>query len=407
MLSQAKTKRALGLIFFVMLMDVMGLTMLQPVAPQIVLKFSDKAVMVTMVTVVYAIGQFIAAPLIGKLGDRYGRRPVLLLSVLGQSLGYLVFGIGGSLWVLLLGRLIGGITAGNLSTASAYIADVSSPEERGKNFAVIGTSWSMGLIFGPALGGVFGQLSLVAPAYVAAALALLNVVVGYFILPESLPVEKRNTQPMRLRDFNPIIAIVDMIRKPGLGMLLLVQAIFSFAFNGVSSTSTLFMIEKFAAVTWQISLMMILAGVSIALTNTFLVQPAIRAFGEKKTGISSLLGLAFFHTTIFFAPLFWMVFPLNMLASGMNSFIFPVLITLSAERVNHNEVGVLMGVTSAVGSLMNVFGPLYAGLVYDHVMRGAPFWIGAIILVFSAFMLWRNIPARESGTITISIPPGS
>ena len=144
---QPKTKWTLGLIFFVMLMDVMGITMLLPVAPQIVLRYSDQALMVTMIAVIYAGGQFIAAPLIGKLGDRYGRRPVLLLSVLGQSIGYLVFGLGGSLWVLFLGRLIGGITAGNLSTAGAYIADVSRPEERSKNFTLIGTAWSLGLIW--------------------------------------------------------------------------------------------------------------------------------------------------------------------------------------------------------------------------------------------------------------------
>ncbi len=128
-LQQQKTRYSLSLIFFIMLLDVMGITMLSPVAPQIVLRFSSEAVLVTMITVVYACGQFIAAPLIGKLGDRYGRRPVLLISVLGQSLGYLVFGLAGSLWMLLLGRFIGGITAGNLSTAGAYIADISKPIE--------------------------------------------------------------------------------------------------------------------------------------------------------------------------------------------------------------------------------------------------------------------------------------
>jgi DHA1 family tetracycline resistance protein-like MFS transporter len=383
------TRNALVLIFFVMLMDVMGITMLSPVAPQIVLRFSQQAVMVSMITVVYACGQVIAAPLIGKLGDRYGRRPVLLLSILGQSLGYLIFGLGGSLWVLLLGRLIGGITAGNLSTAGAYIADISSPEERAKNFTVIGSSWSLGLIFGPMLGGVFGQISLETPAFIAAGFALLNVVLGFFLLPESLPKDKRHPIAMSLRDYNPIASIIDMARKPGLGILLLINALFSFAFNGVSSTSALFVIEKFSAVTWQISLLMIVAGISVAFSNTLIVPWVIPRAGERVSGTLSLVGLAIFYTTIFFVPQLWLIYPLNMLSSCMNSFVFPVLTTLSANRVEPHEMGILMGVTSAVGSLTNIFGPLWAGLVYDHVMIGAPYWMGAILILVAAWMLGR------------------
>ena len=386
---QVKTRRALSLIFIVMLMDVMGITMLSPVAPQIVLRFSSEAVAVTMITIVYACGQVIAAPLIGKLGDRFGRRPVLLVSVLGQSIGYLIFGLGGSLWILFLGRLIGGITAGNLSTAGAYIADVSKPEERSKNFTIIGTAWSLGLIFGPAVGGVFGQISLEAPAFVAAGFAFLNVLLGFFFLPESLPVEKRHTAAMSLRDYNPIAAIIDMARVPGLGWLLLVYALFSFAFNGVASTSALFVIQKFSAETWQISLLMILAGVSIAISNTFIVPRVVPLAGERNSGIFSLIGLAVFYTTIFFVPFLWLVYPLNMLASGMNSFIFPVLTSLSANRVQAHEMGILMGVTSAVGSLTNIIGPLWAGVIYDNVMLGAPYWMGAIIMLVAAWVLNR------------------
>lgn len=388
-----------------MLMDVIGITVLSPVAPQIVLRYSDQALMVTMVTIIYAGGQFIAAPIIGKFGDRYGRRPVLLVSLVGQALGYLIFGLGGSLWMLFLGRLIGGITGGNLSTASAYIADVSKPEERTKNFAIISTAWSLGLILGPALGGLFGQFSLETPAFAAAVVTVLNVLLGIFFLPESLPKERRLTTPLRLRDYNPVLSITDMARKPGLGLLMLVSALFSFAFNGVNSTSALFVIHKFAAQTWQISLLMMLAGVSIALTNSFLVPRWTPRFGERITGIASLVGLAFFFTTIFFAPAMMLVYPLNMLASTMNAFIFPALTTLSIERVSPQEAGVLMGVNSAVGSLMNIFGPLWAGLVYDHVMVGAPYWMGSLVLLAAAYMLARTASSarQESRPVEVHI----
>jgi DHA1 family tetracycline resistance protein-like MFS transporter len=374
-----------------MLMDVVGITLLSPVAPYLVQEYSSEALMVTMITVLYAGGQFIAAPLIGKLGDRYGRRPVLLVSLFGQAIGYLIFGLGGSLWVLFLGRIIGGITGGNLSTAAAYIADISRPEERSKNFTLIGMAWSVGLILGPAAGGLLGQLNLGAPAYVAAALSLLNALLGIFILKESLPKEKRETTPLRANDFNPIVSIFEMARKPGLGWLLIVTCLFNFAFNGINSTSTLFVIEKFSAQPWHLSLLLGLAGVAVGVTTFVLVPRLVPRFGEKRAATASLFGQSLFDIAIFFVPLFWAIFPLNMLVSAISAFTFPTLTTLSTDCVPHREVGLLMGVTTGVGSLMNVFGPLWAGSVYDHVMAGSPYWMGAIILALAGVMLLRPV----------------
>ncbi len=387
-------KGALGLIFFIMLMDIIGIIILSPVAPYIVRKYSDDALMVGMITVIYAGGQFLAAPLMGKLGDRFGRRPVLLLSILGQGLGYLVFAGGGALWVLFLGRLIGGITGGNLSTAGAYIADVSKPEERTKNFAMIGTAWSLGLILGPAAGGLLGTLSLAAPAYVAAAVSFLNVLLALFLLPESLPPERRDTAPMRLSDFNPIVSISEMARRPGLGRLLVITGLFNFAFNGINSVASVFFIDRFGALTWQISMLLMLGGGTIAVVNTLLVPRWVPRLGEKKAGAGSLLGMAAFDVGIFLVPFFWLIFPLYMLVSAMSSFTFPSLTTLCTERVAHREVGLLLGVTTAISSLMNILGPLWAGAVYDHVMVGSPYWMGALVLAAAALLLLR--PAAQA-----------
>jgi len=385
------TRGALGLVFFIMLMDVIGFMILSPVAPYIVYRYSPEALMVTMVTVIYAGGQFIAAPLIGKLGDRVGRRPVLLVSLIGQGIGYLIFGFGGSLWVLFLGRLIGGITGGNFSTASAYIADISKPEERTKNFTLIGIAWSLGVILGPAVGGVFAQFSLETPAYAAAALSFLNVLLGIFILPESLSKEKREASPMVLRDYNPIASILDMAFKPGLGWLLIILSIFNFAFNGINSTAALFVIQKFTAQPWQVSLLLVFAGIALTIVQFLLVQRLVARNGEKMVAIASLLGQAAGNLGIFLVPFFWLVYPLNMLTSALSGFTFPTLTTLSTDCVPHNEVGLLMGVTTALGSLMNIFGPLWAGVVYDHVTRGAPYWMGAIFFILAASMLTRPV----------------
>lgn len=390
-------KRSLALIFSVILMDVIGITLLSPVAPQIVMRYSDSALMVTMVMVIYASGQFFAAPLLGKIGDKIGRRPVLMLSLMGQAIGYFVFGWGGALWVLFLGRLIGGITSGNISTSTAYIADISKPEERSKNFAMIATAWSVGLILGPALGGAFGEISLETPALVAGGVSLLNVILGYFFLPESLSEETRDTSPISLRDYNPFASIGDMARKPGVGILLVVYSLFYFAFNGVNSISALFILEKFSAETWQVSLMMVLSGLAIAFSNTFLVPRLVPVFGERVAAIGGLVGLGAIFVGVFFSPILWIALLVNMIGGAMNAFVFPTLTTLSVERVSQRESGRLLGVTSAVGSLMNIFGPIWAGLVYDHVMMGSPYWMGAIVFGMAAWMLSQT-PRQARGT---------
>jgi DHA1 family tetracycline resistance protein-like MFS transporter len=392
--SSPQPRGALGLIFFILLMDIIGITILSPVAPYLVRIYSSEAIAVTMIPVMYAAAQFLAAPLMGKLGDRFGRRPVLLVSIVGQGLGYMLFGWGGSLSVLLTARVIGGITGGNMSTASAYIADISKPGERAKNFALIGIAWSLGLILGPALGAILGQISLQMPAFAAAGLSFVNVLLGIFLLPESLPHDRRETIPLSLGDINPIKSIAFMAKKPNLGWLLMVTGLFNFAFNGINSTGTLFFIQKFDAQPWQTGLLMMMAGLALAVVQFLLVQPLVKRFGEKRIAIASLWGQAVGDVAIFLAPVFWMVFPLNMVMSSLSGFTFPTLTTLNTNCVEPREVGLLMGVTTAIGSLMNIAGPLWAGAMYDHIMPGAPFWMGALVLIIAGFLLSRrdNLP---------------
>jgi DHA1 family tetracycline resistance protein-like MFS transporter len=387
--ARTTTKRALGLIFFIMLMDIIGLAILYPVASYIVLRYSSEALMVTMISAIYAAAQFFSAPMLGKLGDRYGRQPVLLASVLGSAIGYAIFGIGGALWVLLLSRLIGGITGGSLSPASAYIADVSKPEERAKNFTLIGMAWGLGLILGPAMGAAFGQISLEAPAFTAAALSLLNLLLGFVFLPESLPRERRETAPIHANDLNPLVSIGKMARKPGLGLQLLVLCLFNFAFNGINSTEALFLIQKFAAQPWQVGLQIVLIGITIAAVQAALVRRLVPSYGEKVIALVCLLGQALSVLAMFFAPVFWLIYPITVLKSAVSGFISTTLSALISNSVSLNEQGALMGVNTALSSAMSILGPLWGGAVYDHVMLGAPYWMGAVVFVLAALMLTR------------------
>ena len=373
-------KRALNVIFFIMLMDIIGLSILGPVAPYIVKRYSDSALTVTMLTVIYAGAMFFAAPFMGKISDRIGRRPVLLVSVFGSAIGYFIFGIGGALWVLFFSRLLDGITGGNLSTAAAYIADVSKPEERAKNFTLIGMAYGIGFILGPALGGALGQISVDMPLFAAGIVSLLSVGLIYFLLPESLSKEKRETASLRARDFNPFVAISDMARKPGIGLLLLVSALFNFTFDGINSTTGVFIVDKFAALPWAIGLLFVIAGVATAFMQGTLVRTMIPKYGEKRMAIVALSGEGIGALLIFFAPVFWMLFPIVFIQSAVVSFIFSTMSTLAANRVSEREQGQLAGVSAAVSGLVAALGPLWAGAVYDYVMPGTPYWMGAILL---------------------------
>lgn len=208
------TRRPLALVFVIMLLDVVGLTILFPVGAFLVRRYGGQAILVTLLSALYAGAQFCAAPLLGRLSDRFGRRPVLLASVLGSAAGYLLFGIGGALWVLLLSRVVDGLTGGNMSAATAYIADVSRPEERARNFSLIGMAWGVGLVLGPALGAVTGQIRLELPAFVAAGLSLASAGLCLRFLPESLPAARRDRSPFLLSDLNPFAAILRALRAP-------------------------------------------------------------------------------------------------------------------------------------------------------------------------------------------------
>lgn len=391
-ISPSAKKRALALLYFIMLLDVMGISLLFPVSAYIVARYSPDALMVTMLSVLYAAAQFIGAPILGQLGDRLGRRPVLLASVFGSAVGYVIFGFGGALWVLFLARLIDGFTGGNMSTASAYIADVSAPEERAKNFSLVGLAWGVGLVLGPALGAVLGQINLVAPAFTAAGLALASIALGFFWLPESLPPEKRESAPLRFADLNPLQAIRGMAIRPGLGVPLLVLCLFNFAFSGIGSTESLFMIQKFAAQPWQVGLRLALVGLIIALAQATVIPRVLSTYDTRRIAILAFATLAAGVLLAFLNPFFILFFIITIFASAVSGFIFPTLTALTSNRVSHGEQGQLMGVTTALASLMNIFGPLWAGLVYDHVMPGAPYWMGAIVYALAALALLRPAP---------------
>lgn len=401
---QQTTKRVLRLIFFIMLMDIVGMSIIFPVAPYIVQRYSNDALMVTMLTVIYAGAQFFAAPALGKISDRVGRRPVLLASVFGSAVGYFIFGIGGALWILFLSRLIDGITGGNISTASAYIIDVSKPEERTKNFTLLGMAYGIGFILGPALGGVLGQWSLNAPVYLAGSIFLVSTALVYFLLPESLPVERRATPQgagrLRLNDFNPFASVAQMMSKPGLGLILLIVALFNFSFDGVNSVMGVFIKNKFTASPLTLGLLFVFVGIATAFVQGSLIERLVPRFGEKRMALVGLLGSAIGWPLIMLTPVLWILFPVTFLQSGITGFIWATTGAMAAGLVQEHEQGQLAGVNVALAGLMSMLGPLWAGAAYDRVTPNAPFWMGSILLILACLLLARVQVKAQTQTQT-------
>lgn len=399
MKSNQNKKATLTLIFFIMLMDVIGLSLFFPVNAFIVGRYSHEAIMVNLLSVIYSAAQFIAAPILGKLSDRLGRRPVLIWSVAGSAVGYLVFGLAGSLWLLLASRLISGFAGGNMSTASAVIADISEPQERAKNFMLVGLAWGIGLVAGPALGSALYQWNENAPAFAAAVLMVLCLVAGLFLLPETRPEEHKDTGKLTVSSLNPFVPIWVMLKKPLTRWFLLVMGVFNLATNGTNSIGSLYLIRRFNADELQVGLLLVLVGIAVAVVQIVLIPILMPRAGERRIAAMSFVGLALCGAAMFFNPLYTVFFVLYVMMSGISGLVYPSMTTLTTGTVENREMGSLMGVMTALGSLMNIIGPLWAGLAFDKLSPEAPFLIGGVLFLGAFAMLALRRRKSLSGPV--------
>ncbi len=380
---------ALLLVFFIILLDVMGLTLLFPVGTFIIQRYSDDAIHVALLHTIYAASQFSAAPALGYVSDRVGRRPVILACVFGQAAGYVLFGLGGALWILFLARGIGGITGGSISTATAYIADVSRPEDRPRNFTLVGIAWGVGLVIGPALGAAAGEKLLELPAYIAAGLSLASAGLCWFRLPESLPPERRDRSAFRLASLNPFGSVLRTFRRPEFVLPLLALCLFNFAFQGINSMEALYLIQRFGAEPWHLGLLMVCVGVVIAVVQGFGVRRLIPRHGEKRTAVVALSLQGAAAAGALLAPSLVVIFPVILFRNAASGFVFPSLGGLVSMQARDEEQGQLMGVTTALASLMSALGPAASGAVHERVFPGAAYVLGAVLIGAAAILAGR------------------
>lgn len=362
-----KRQAAVLFIFFTALMDVTALGLMIPVLPNLIKHFvggglndalaTARAADVTRYfTLTWGMMQFFVGPVMGMISDRFGRRPVLLISIFGLGIDYLFMALAPSLWWLFIGRIINGATSASFSTANAYVADITAPQDRAKAFGLMGATFGIGFILGPALGGILGQIDLRLPFFVSAGLALCNWLYGFFVLPESLPKERRSPA-LNWKRANPIAAFGLLIERPSLLGLSLVMILFQLAHNVFPSIFILFVGHRWGWGPGIAGSTMMVTGALSLLVQIFVVQRVVKRVGERGALLAGLFFAASAFTVYALAPT-WQIFMCAAPLGALGGLIGPGAQSLMSRRVPGNQQGRLQGVNSALMGLCSIAGPL-------------------------------------------------
>ena len=397
-------KAAVGFIFITVLIDIIGFGIIIPVLPQLLqqlMHVTDRTDISAIskpaifLTLIYGLMQFIFAPILGSLSDRYGRRPVLLFSLLGFGLDYIFLAFAPSIGWLFLGRMISGITGASITTASAYMADISNEKNRAQNFGMIGAAFGLGFIIGPMLGGLLGELGTRIPFLVAAGLALVNALYGYFVLPESLDMEHRGA--FDLKRANPIGSLKNLNKYPAVFGLIIALLFIYVAAHSVQSNWSFANINKFGWTPKTIGISLAVVGVLISLVQGLLIRVVNPKLGNEKSVYIGIALYALGLTLFAFATQGWMMF-LFLVPYCLGGISGPALQAIISLHVPKNEQGELQGSLTGLQSLTTIIGPpMMIGLTSyfsikndpNHIyFPGAAFLLGALFMLLSAIIAY-------------------
>jgi len=395
--NQAASK---GFIFTTVLVDVIGLGVIIPVIPELLLKLGggslgDSALISGFLTFSFAFMQFLFAPLMGILSDKLGRRPVLLAALLGLGLDYFVMGLAPNLAWLFASRIVAGIAGSSFTVANAYMADISTPENKAQNFGLIGAAFGLGFVIGPALGGLAGQIRIELPFFIAGGLSILNFLFGLIVLPESLSREKR--QPIEWSKANPISSLRYLAKMKRVIGLIAAFFVVYIASHALQSTWTFFTIAKFKWDTSMIGYSLTVVGLLVAIVQGGLVKPIVARIGSKQTVVLGYalwaLGMVLFATM----PNQWLL--LAALAPYcLGGIATPTIQSVISNNVPDTEQGKLQGALTSLISISSIVGPLimtaiFYGFTNENGLYfpGAPFIMGSILIVLAFAMAWTSI----------------
>ena len=400
-------KAGMAFILVTVFLDVLGIGIIIPILPELVKDFVGGSTASAgrwfgIIAATYAVTQFFFAPVLGSLSDRFGRRPIILISLFGFGVDYVILGIAPSIGWLFVGRVIAGIMGASFTTANAYIADVSRTEDRARNFGLIGVAFGLGFIFGPALGGFLGGIHLRLPFFGSAVLALINWLYGYFVLPESLPREKRGD--FSWKNANPMGSLMVLKTYPLVAYLAVSFVFIGLAQRGLEVVWVLYTGYRFG---WDEStngLSLALVGVMAILVQGVLVRPFIKRFGERRSILFGLIVSTLAFLGYGMASKGWMMFAV-IVFGGLGGVSGPAIQGLIAGSVASHDQGKIQGAITSLMSLTSILAPLIfaAGLFSYFIspaapfeLPGAPFLLGSVLSGVSVLILmrlFRRMPA--------------
>ncbi len=396
-----KNSKAIFFILVTVLIDVIGIGIIIPIMPSLYQELtggsvSEASQYSAYLVFIYAIMQFIFSPIIGGLSDQYGRRPVLLLSLLGFGLDFVFLALAPSIGWLFVGRIISGIAGASFTTANAYIADVTEPEKRAQSFGMLGAAFGLGFIIGPSLGGILGEIDTRLPFWVAASLALINWLYGYFILPESLLPENR--RKFNIKRANPIGSLINLKKHPYILALVLSLFLVNVSNFATQGTWSFYTIEKFNWSKMEVGLSLGFVGLMVAIVQGGLIRIIIPKLGQEN---SLFLGLAINSIGLLgfaFASSSWMMYAI-MVPFAIGGLAGPAFQGIISNQVQKNEQGELQGGLTSLMSIAAIVGqPLMLGLFRVFTKKngvgylpGAPFIMGSMLSIISLILTIRTI----------------
>lgn len=399
----------LQIIFIVMtvVIDAMGIGLIMPVMPDLIREVADvdlsnAAVWGGILAASFAAMQFIFGPILGNLSDRFGRRPVLLVSLAVLSIDYMIMALAGSIWLLLLARILGGITSATHATAAAYMADISAPEDKARNFGLIGAGFGLGFVLGPALGGLLAEFGTRAPFLAAGGLAALNFLLGWLVLKETVTDEIR--RPFSWRRANPLGAFAAVMRLPQLAPLLIVFFFYNVSSYVYPAIWSYFTAESFGWEPSMIGISLAIFGITYALCQGVIVQPSINRFGYRGTVILGL-GLEIFAMLFMGLTTSGLLVLIFTPVAALASIGLPALQGIMSRIVPDNSQGELQGVLTSTASLGMIISPLvmnqtFAYFTHDDApiyFPGAAFLLAALLMciAFGIYLTQRRLSATS------------
>lgn len=391
-------KAAIRFIFITLLIDITGWGIILPVVPKLIGELihsdlSEAAIYGGWLGFAYAITQFIFAPIVGNLSDQYGRRPIILISLFGFAVDYILLALAPSIGWLFFGRMIAGITGASISTASAYIADISTDEDRTKNFGLIGAAFGLGFIIGPLIGGLLGYYGARVPFYVAALLCMMNFLYGLFVLPESLEKDKRRSFDWKRA--NPVGTFNFLRKQSKISNLIFALFLVYVALHAVQSNWHFFTMYKFNWTERAVGLSLGLLGLLTGLVQGLLIRWTIPKLGEQKSIYFGLLLYALGLMLFAFTNQGWMLF-IFLIPYSLGGICGPALQSIISKNVPSNEQGELQGALTSLVSATSIVGPpvmtnLFYYFTHDKApfkFSGAPFFLASILMSVSAIIIY-------------------